>query len=500
MKKFLPSILLFFAGTLFFGIYSLLGIDLHHDGIMFKTACDAANGFALFRESFSQYGVLTPLLQGAALKVFGVELVVLKLLTALFYGASLVVYDNIWKRFFKPEEKWWRFFAVALFFLLSPDSCVTSHPWASVYALFFLLLAMEFTLRFFENSKRELCFALLAGVCGGLMFGFRQPCGLTAVISAAALCVIIFAIDRRRAVRYGAGFLAGFSAVAALLAVIITIYGAWRDYIIQTWSHALTFAVKRGAGSGYSDTMNNFFPFITGDRGFIDSVFAFMPLVTLFLLAWLILNKKYKDELPLVSVILFALGAWHQYYPVPCMRHLFWAGVPMFGIFVYVLKALWQKRSFSTRSAVAVLAVILFFAVGFRCFFGVKRLESIAKRQRVNIPGVRGLLLFNHEAQITGWVYSLKNELPPELLKRGVFNHTPDGVWSIMLPSCTFTHPLYCRIGETIYPDYDSKAFRYCMEKRPAVISSLWKQLPGYVTLQIMSYNGVDYALLVPVR
>ena len=131
MKKFLPSILLFFAGTLFFGIYSLLGIDLHHDGIMFKTACDAANGVALFRESFSQYGVLTPLLQGAALKVFGVELVVLKLLTALFYGASLVVYDNIWKRFFKPEEKWWRFFAVALFFLLSPDSCVTKS--CSVY-------------------------------------------------------------------------------------------------------------------------------------------------------------------------------------------------------------------------------------------------------------------------------------------------------------------------------------------------------------------------------
>ncbi|MBO5899552.1 MAG: hypothetical protein J6Q80_02370, partial [Lentisphaeria bacterium] len=177
MKKYLPSVLLFFAGTLFFGFYSLFGIDLHHDGIMFKTAWDAANGVALFRESFSQYGVLTPLLQGAALKVFGAELVVLKLLTAAFYGATLVVYNNIWKRIFKPEEKWWRFAAVAIFFLLSPDCCVTSHPWASVYALFFLLLAVEFTFRFFEDGKRELLFALLAGVCGGLMFGFRQPCG-----------------------------------------------------------------------------------------------------------------------------------------------------------------------------------------------------------------------------------------------------------------------------------------------------------------------------------
>ena len=365
---------------------------------------------------------------------------------------------------------------------------------------FFLLLGMEFTLRFFDGGKQEKLSALLSGVCGGLMFGFRQPCGLTALISALLLGFVLFSVDRRRSLRYTTGFAAGFFSVCAVFVVIITIWGAWRDYFIQTWSNALSFAVKRGAGGGYSDMMNNFFPFVTGDRGFVDAVFAFFPLVTLFFFGWLFISKKWKDSLPMVAVILFALGAWHQYYPVPCMRHLYWAGVPMMGIFVYVLKQLWQNRDIRTRGAVVLLVLILLVPAAFRGYFACRRIAAVEKRETVNVPGVRGLLLFSHEAKIISIFNDLNSFLPPEIARRGVFNHTPDGIWSVILAPCDFKHPLYCRIGETIYPDYDKAAFRYCLEKRPAVISSVWKQLPGYVTLQTLTYNGVDYSILLPER
>ena len=105
-----------------------------------------------------------------------------------------------------------------------------------------------------------------------------------------------------------------------------------------------------------------------------------------------------------------------------------------------------------------------------------------------------------HLAKIISIFNDLNSFLPPEIARRGVFNHTPDGIWSVILAPCDFKHPLYCRIGETIYPDYDKAAFRYCLEKRPAVISSVWKQLPGYVTLQTLTYNGVDYSILLPER
>ena len=161
---------------------------------------------------------------------------------------------------------------------------------------------------------------------------------------------------------------------------------------------------------------------------------------------------------------------------------------------------MWQSKVFSSRCAVAALVLVLILPAGFRCWFGVKRIESLSKRACVDVPGVRGLLLFSHEAQIISLISSVREGLPPELLKRGIFNHTPDGIWSILLPGCDFRHPLYCRIGESIYPDYDSRAFRYCMDKKPAVISGFWKQLPGYVTMQVFTYNGVDYAILFPIR
>ena len=60
------------------------GVDPHHDGLMLKSAMDVAAGRVVFRDSFNQYGLLTPLLQGAAVRFFGAEIIVLRLLTVLF--------------------------------------------------------------------------------------------------------------------------------------------------------------------------------------------------------------------------------------------------------------------------------------------------------------------------------------------------------------------------------------------------------------------------------
>lgn len=501
MKKYIVPLSLFFAGVIFFGFYSILGFDLHHDGIMFKAAVDAANGKAIFSETFSQYGVLTPLFQGLFIKIFGVELIVLKLLTAFFYGASLVVYDMIFKRFFPAKEWYYRALYIVMYFMLSADCCVTAHPWASVYALFFLLVAMYCMLRFLDDTEKNIKYALASGVCAGIMFGFRQPCGLTAFLSAWAFTIVCFSIDKKLALRYIGWFSAGAAAGLVVYAALITYYGAWSDYLIQTWTHALAFAVKRGSGSGsYSEMMINFFPFVTGDRGFVDAIFAFFPLASLGLLGYFFLKGTWKKELSLVALILFALGAWHQYYPVPCMRHLYWAAVPMMGIFVYILRLLIVNGNWRGRTAAAVLMLILLFPMAFRGYFAVKRINAAPKRVKTQVPSLRGMLLFEHEKRAAEIIWMINSVMPEELKKRGVFNHTPDGIWSVILPECDFKHPMFCRLGDKIYPDYDREAYRYCVEKRPVVISSVWQSLPGYMLVNQMSYQGVNYFILFPER
>ena len=501
MKKYSVPLALFVFALLFFGFYSLLGIDLHHDGIMFKAAVDAANGKAVFREFFSQYGVLSPLLQGAFIKIFGAELIVLKLLTALFYAASVVVYYQICCRFLPAKEWWYRVLCLLMYFWLSADSCVTAHPWASVYALFFLLLAIYFAIRYFDDPEKNSSSDIACGVCAGLMFGFRQPCGLTAFLSAAAIAVIYFSCERKNALRFALRFFSAAAVLLGIYAIVITCYGAWKDYLIQTWTQAFSFALRRGSGGGsYGEITTNFFPFITGDRGFIDAVFALFPLLTLGLLGRLFLSGKWKEQRSLVALIIFALGAWHQYYPVPCMRHLYWASVPMMIIFVLVIRALISKKAVKGKICAAVLIAVLLVPMVFRGYFSVLRVRSISKRSTADVPGVRGLLLFPHEKNIAEIFGALRTHLPEPLKKRGVFNHTPDGVWAVVMPDCKFDHPLFCRLTECGYPDYDREAYRFCMEKRPVVVSSVWNTLPGYVLINAVTYQGVNYFFLMPER
>ena len=502
MKKYLAPSLLFIAGFIFFGFYSLLGFDLHHDGIMFKAAVDVAAGKVPFRETFCQYGILTPLLQGAFIKIFGAELLVLKLLTAAFYAASLAVFDKICCRFIEKSKWGYRALAIAMYFLLSADCCVTSHPWASVYALFFILLAIEYTLRFCEEDKNETKYAVYSGLCAGIMFGLRQPCGLTAILSGALLTWIFYSWNKNKAAKYAAGFFSAAAALFIVYALMISYWNAWHDYWIQTWSHALSFAVKRGSGTGtYSDFVINFFPFVTGDRGFIDIIFAFFPLITLGMLGYMFLKGEWKNNISMVCVILFALGAWHQYYPVPCMRHLYWAAVPMMIVFIWSISKFITHGKAKGIIAVCVLLLILLMPMLFRGYFGARRINTAANRVTSSVSGIRGLLLFAHEKRIAEIMHNINFVLPPELKQRGVFNHTPDGIWSIILPPCRdFKHPMFCRLGDEIYPDYDNEAFRYCLEKRPVVISSVWQSLPEYTLIQPLNYNGVDYFILIPQR
>jgi hypothetical protein len=136
-----PPILCFIFTFLWFGIFACMGVDVHHDGVMLKSATDVANGQVLFRDTFTQYGALTTFIQALALKVFGPYLIVIRLTTVLFYSLSIVLLYYIWRNFMSLSLFW---ILYALFLVLPAFYAWTFHPWSSVYALFFMLLANLF--------------------------------------------------------------------------------------------------------------------------------------------------------------------------------------------------------------------------------------------------------------------------------------------------------------------------------------------------------------------
>mgnify|MGYP001771514435 FL=1 len=157
----------------------------------------------------------------------------------------------------------------------------------------------------------------------------------------------------RGVLRKGAVWCAGALVIPAILAFYLTFCGAWPDYLQQCFVAVGRFGWERGGGGAFESILLAFFP----AEGFI--VF---PLLSLGLFFYACSALVRRDEvrlyLPLAAAVLIGLASWHQFFPVPCIRHLYWGSVPMMGAAAYVAERIWRSR-WRRIVRVALLAGVL---------------------------------------------------------------------------------------------------------------------------------------------
>ena len=169
--------LVFFLTLTIVGFFSITQVDTHHDGITLKPAVDVANGKMLFRDTFSQYGALTTLIHVLAIKLFGEYLIVIRLLTALFYGLIQIL---LWLIYSRVLPKWLNTFSCVIwlslgyFFIDYPAMLVL--PWATVYSIFSILLSLYFLILFLEKQNYILLF--MTGMSSSAAFWFKINYGI----------------------------------------------------------------------------------------------------------------------------------------------------------------------------------------------------------------------------------------------------------------------------------------------------------------------------------
>ena len=485
--------------VLWFAVFAAARIDLHHDGVMLKPAIDVAAGRVIFRDTFCQYGALAVWLQALAVKIFGGELIVIQLLTVLFYGGTAVLSDRIFRRFLSFP---FRLVNLALFYGMAPFYVLPMHPWSSVYALFFMLLSTEFLLRSLE--KEQPVFPALAGACAACAFLARHPCGVVC-FGAGALTLVLASCFLKRRWRDLGIFSAGSAAVLVPFVLYLLIVGAWNDYLRQCFGFVGAFALERGGG-GWVEMSGRFFPIFDGLLPPLDFFFSLLPLVCVAagLRVFFRLTRGGEAERPAavghLAVILAALAAWHQYYPVPCARHLYWAAIPMFGVFALVCEKLWRNRSRRgwCRAAAVALCLAALPAVGVRLWGAAMLLRSFGGRTALDLPGVRHLRLSGAEHALLDNLARAYAELPPEVKARGVFNCTPDGMISVVFPETKFRHPMFVNWKGAVYRDYPALAMDYILTHRPPLISQQPVELPGYSLRFYGELYGLGYFFYSP--
>ena len=516
-----PPILCFVVTFCWFGIFACMGVDIHHDGIMLKPATDVANGQVLFRDTFTQYGALTTFIQALALKVFGSYLVVIRLTTVFFYSLSAVLLYYIWRNFLSSSFFW---ITYGMFLIMPPFYGWIFNPWSSIYALFFMLLTNICMINFIRRGS-VLCL-WGAGVSSALTFWCRQPNGIVMYLALFLFFAICLALERKSWKKI-LNNLSIYTAVYVICFMCFLVYLGLNDALADWYFQSIRFMFSFGIeGREATSLFKCLFP---------RSVFIVFPIVTLSVLCisiYSLVNRRHDSERPmglmLIVTAIIGLASWHQYFPVPCLRHFYWASIPMLGFYAFAIQEIvnfsikvmplhfaryFGKLYFKFTAKMPVphllsgLSKLLLIVILLLPFYSTAtRMAKDMPAKLMSISGSRVfydsplkyMLLSDSEYQFFKAFQSVMNRLPPEFANSRGINFTNGAFFSLYFPNGNNFFPMYVNFGNSVYPDYTYQAGRVLAECRPIVISHKKLEFPSYSLFSVIETHKYPIYFYLP--
>ncbi|MEO5357537.1 MAG: hypothetical protein H7844_09600 [Nitrospirae bacterium YQR-1] len=376
----LHMLFLFVLTTVVTSHYSMLGIDDHHDSVMFKPALDIIEGKVLYKETFSLYGTLTVLMQALALYVFGGKLVVLKLFTAVFYGFIVVLLWKVWSGFL---PKALNTLSCLMWLFLGPGFIMVFPPWSSVYAEFTLLATLIFIILYLEATQKRWIFLITAGICTSLTFWFKQPAGIYLVIAAAAFIVFDCYLKKYNLLSCLSNlslFFSGHMIPDLLVFLWLFSNGTVTDWWLQSVYHNYLIGkgmADRWTGFPLKGMVNSLFTitdFVLSGTSFIFSTanspgrydrftWLFFPAIALFIFINELLSLRKtpygKSADKLFAVLFICFASWMHYYPMAGSHHCYWGATPMMGLSIFFFTGYINKTADGVNSKLKIFRVLL---------------------------------------------------------------------------------------------------------------------------------------------
>ena len=186
--------------------------------------------------------------------------------------------------------------------------------------------------------------------------------------------------------------------------------------------------------------------------------------------AWRIYRRRARPaDWVLLAVALPALASWHQYYPVGCARHWFWAAVPMFGFAVLFVREL--PRPLWRWGAVAVLLLLLLPELTARVsgLYGYAA-GFAARREVADISALRHLRFSAGQYQYWTNVRQAFDAVPAQFRGRPYVNLTDAGLYCFFFPGDWSFHPMYMNWQRQVYNDYPDRLREFIARERPVLV------------------------------
>ena len=502
--------LVFLISLIVVGFFSTMQVDPHHDGIMLKPAIDVANGKMLFRDTFSQYGALTTILQASAIKLFGERLIVIRLLTVLFYGLISILLWLVYSRFLPRELSTFSCFIWLLlgyFFIDHPAMFIS--PWSTVFSVFLILFALYFLILFFEKQNRLLLF--LAGIAASLVFWFKINYGVISFLSFFSLLIIInFFNNKKETFRALLIFLSGYFLTSAVFFIWLVVNGALADFILQTIKFAFVFSDhNKFSSSGFIITkLARCLLRINGiSHVGATATWTILPVASAVVLVYSFFKFIKTRELLLADKIILSTSfistwLWLGYYPINALFHMYLSSIFSVGLFIYLF---WRVTTEATarKNRVSITMIIIFsiifsvllYDINSKISGGLKKISKIKKYERIETPDfLKGMHVSKEDKRVYTEIEKMMSKFPDYNL----INLTNSGLYSLYKKNNNEFHKMYVYWGwdnAYLYPDYIPKLNKQILLRSSVILSADNLAVEGYVPLQVFPElnKGVDF-------
>lgn len=471
--------------------YSMLGIDPLHQGFILKTAGDVADGMTLFSETYTQHGSLPIYVSALAIRFLGKSIWAINLAAILFEGIAYVYLFNIVNLFL---NKFWGILVCVFTLTLGYFYFWEYHPWSSVYALSFLMGTCYYMLKYIMTNSYKYTF--LAGIFTALTFWSRIPVGMVLVL-AVFIIMIMLLIDlkfRKASIkRWGIGgliFLGGLIIVHALFLAVILKDGSITDWYNQCVKGMVTYTSnKAGATSKQKSIVWVVLSYLIPALWY-NAVWYVIPLYNLLVFAVVsiysiffgIVKKNWivnQKLLAFLAYLVIATASWHQYYPVVCYRHLYWAFFPMLGACVISLCWILEKVSKKVKLPYAgknviilvILAILLFPEWKYRIEEG--RTYKEGKEEWIvneEYPYVNYLRFEEAQKEFYNDLFTTIEQVKNDYPNKNIMNKCSVGLFSCFHLE-NITPEFIDRGASSCYENADEIKKQYIYEERPIIIA-----------------------------
>ncbi len=387
--------------------FIMIELDDRHIGVMAKPAIDILNGKNLFSETYSYQGTSFPYLIALLFGVFGKSIYVLNVAGLIAYSLVAVFLVLNWSRLIDYKGLW----LSAVFWLAHlPPNARQFHAWPSIYALLAQLIGLYFLLLFFE--KRKTGFLVIVGFMTAASWSFRWTVGLMTLVGFASYFLFLQLMQanfRLKGKDWGA-YLGGVFLGLLPSILYLAISGSFIDWYKQTiqgralWVKYYGFPLLDNPLSlfGYYPEMQSA-PF-----GIFMKHWIWKLLPTLALILFVYIARKsiktilIRSNQPSDSFYVSAgfcaliLVSWHQYFPFPCTRHMYWAISLGFFLPYYLSQLLLAHPEFKQLKygVISLMALLIVFESGERFVNGAKRIQKQDHLVEVQKPEfLRGIKL-----------------------------------------------------------------------------------------------------------